>query len=46
MPGYVATVRRLVLEPLTKAQQRRLRDLTRRILAAAGTAEPWRPPGA
>lgn len=44
MPGHVATVRRLVLQPLTKAQRRQLQDITRRILAATGEAQPWRPP--
>jgi DNA-binding MarR family transcriptional regulator len=43
-PGHVATVRRLVLEPLTMTQQRQLRDITRRILAAAGPGQPWLPP--
>lgn len=43
-PGHVATVRRLVLEPLTKAQQRQLQEITRRILSAAGAGDPWRPP--
>jgi DNA-binding MarR family transcriptional regulator len=43
-PGHVATVRRLVLQPLTKAQQRQLQDITRRILSAAGAEQPWRPP--
>lgn len=45
-PGHVATVRRLVLDPLTKAQHRQLQEITRRILAAAGDGRPWRPPGA
>ena len=45
-PGHVATVRRLVLQPLTKAQQRQLRDISRRILSAAGAGQPWRPPSA
>lgn len=44
MPGHVATVRRLVLEPLTKAQRRQLQDITRRILSAADGGRPWRPP--
>ena len=44
-PGHVATVRRLALEPLTKAQHRQLQDITRRILSASGTAAQWRPPG-
>ena len=43
-PGHVATVRRLVLEPLTKTQQRQLQEITRRILSAAGAGQPWRPP--
>lgn len=44
-PGHVATVRRLVLQPLTGAQHRQLREITRRILAAAAeSGQPWRPP--
>ncbi len=43
-PGHVATVRRLVLQPLTRAQRRQLQDITRRILSAAGAGQPWRPP--
>ncbi len=43
-PGHVATVRRLVLQPLTKAQQRQLQDINRRILSATGAGQPWRPP--
>lgn len=43
-PGHIATVRRLVLEPLTAAQHRQLREITRRILAATGPGQPWRPP--
>lgn len=43
-PGHAATVRRLVLEPLTMAQQRQLQDITQRMLSAAGTGQPWRPP--
>jgi DNA-binding MarR family transcriptional regulator len=31
-PGHVETVRRLVLEPLTKAQLRQLREISRRIM--------------
>ena len=45
-PGHVATVRRLVLQPLTKAQQRQLQTITRRILSAAGAGRPWQPPSA
>lgn len=44
-PGHVATVRRLVLEPLTAAQRRQLREITRRVLSAADAGRPWRPPG-
>ena len=43
-PGHVATVRRLVLQPLTTAQHAQLRAITRRILSAAGAGNPWRPP--
>lgn len=43
-PGHVATVRRLVLEPLTKAQHAHLRAITRRVLSAAGDGNSWRPP--
>jgi DNA-binding MarR family transcriptional regulator len=33
-PGHVAEVQRLVFDPLTRAQQRQLRDIGRRILRA------------
>ncbi|WDZ84359.1 MarR family winged helix-turn-helix transcriptional regulator [Micromonospora cathayae] len=33
-PGHVAEVRRLVFDPLTKAQQRQLRDIGQRIMGA------------
>src|SRR5215469_8380951 len=33
-PGHVAEVRRLVFDPLTKAQVRQLRDIGRRIIRA------------
>jgi DNA-binding MarR family transcriptional regulator len=42
-PGHVATVRQLVLTPLTAAQRRQLRAITQRILNAAGPM-PWRAP--
>ncbi|MEV6205633.1 hypothetical protein [Kitasatospora sp. NPDC051914] len=32
--GHVAEVRRLVFDPLTRAQQRRLRDIGRRVTTA------------
>ncbi|SDF00032.1 DNA-binding transcriptional regulator, MarR family [Blastococcus aurantiacus] len=46
MPGHVATVRRLVLTPLTAAQHQQLRDITQSILTAAGPGHPWRSPTA
>ena len=33
-PGHVEEVRRLVFDPLTKAQQRQLRDIGRRVMRA------------
>jgi DNA-binding MarR family transcriptional regulator len=36
-PGHVAEVHRLVFDPLTKAQQRQLRDIGQRILRAIAT---------
>jgi DNA-binding MarR family transcriptional regulator len=33
-PGHVSEVRRLVFDPLTKTQQRQLREISRRILRA------------
>ncbi|WP_431676766.1 MarR family winged helix-turn-helix transcriptional regulator [Kitasatospora sp. KL5] len=33
-PGHVAEVRRLVFDPLTRAQQRQLRDIGRRVTTA------------
>ena len=33
-PGHIAAVRRLVLDPLTKAQSRQLREIGRRIVHA------------
>jgi len=44
-PGHVATVRRLVLEPLTEAQRRQLRVITGRVLSASGPGQAWSPPG-
>ncbi|MCA0143972.1 MarR family winged helix-turn-helix transcriptional regulator [Blastococcus sp. LR1] len=43
-PGHVAAVRQLVLAPLTAAQRRQLRDITQRIVGAAGSVQPWRSP--
>src|SRR4051794_20376180 len=36
-PGHVAEVHRLVFDPLTKAQQRQLRDIGQRIMRAIAT---------
>jgi DNA-binding MarR family transcriptional regulator len=36
-PGHVAEVRRLVFDPLTKAQQRQLRDIGQRIMRTMAT---------
>lgn len=41
-PGHVATVRDLVLAPLSQTQQRQLQGITQRILAA-GLGQPWGP---
>lgn len=43
-PGHVRTVRRLVFEPLTAAQMRQLKEISRRILGAIREEEGWRPP--
>jgi DNA-binding MarR family transcriptional regulator len=42
-PGHVATVNRLVLDPLTQAQTRQLRDISRRILRAIREEGGWQP---
>jgi DNA-binding MarR family transcriptional regulator len=39
-PGHVAEVRRLVFDPLTKAQSRQLRDIGRRITRAIEPNDP------
>ena len=44
-PGHVRTVNRLVLEPLTQAQSRQLREISRRIMRAIREEEGWRPTG-
>jgi DNA-binding MarR family transcriptional regulator len=43
-PGHVRTVDRLVLEALTGAQAKQLREITRRILRAIREEDGWRPP--
>jgi DNA-binding MarR family transcriptional regulator len=42
-PGHVATVRRLVLDPLTQAQARQLREISRRITSSIRDEGGWRP---
>lgn len=42
-PGHVETVRRLVLDALTAAQKRQLREISRRMTAAIRTESGWRP---
>lgn len=46
-PGHVEAVRRLVFDPLTKAQQRQLGAVSQRILGALDAPCPtdWAPPG-
>jgi DNA-binding MarR family transcriptional regulator len=43
-PGHVATVRRMVLDPLTQAQTRQVREISRRILRAIRDSDEWTPP--
>lgn len=45
-PTHVASVRKLVLDPLTAAQRRQLHDITMRIQHAIRSDEGWRPPSA
>lgn len=45
-PGHEATVRRLVLEPLTQAQRHQVRQISRRIMRAIRDEDGWRPPAA
>ena len=42
-PGHVDTVNRLILDPLTKAQVKQLRDIARRITGAIRETGEWRP---
>jgi DNA-binding MarR family transcriptional regulator len=42
-PGHVDTVRRLVLDRLTAAQARQLRDISRRITEGIRAEDGWRP---
>jgi len=39
-PGHVEEVRRLVFDPLTRAQVRQLRDIGRRIMRAIDPDDP------
>ena len=43
-PGHVATVHRLVLDRLTAAQARQLREISLRIARAVREEGGWRPP--
>lgn len=45
-PGHAQLVHRLVLEPLTSAQLRQLREISRRIMGAIREADGWQPPAA
>jgi DNA-binding MarR family transcriptional regulator len=40
-PGHVQTVTRLILNPLTQAQTRQLRDISRRIMRAIRDEDRW-----
>ncbi len=42
-PGHVATVRRLVLDPLTTTQMKHFKEISRLILGAIREDEGWRP---
>jgi DNA-binding MarR family transcriptional regulator len=42
-PGHVDTVHRLVLDALTQAQHRQLREIGRRIIRAVHDEGEWRP---
>lgn len=42
-PGHVRAVRRLVIDPLTTAQMKQLKEISRRILGAVREEEGWRP---
>ena len=42
-PGHVHTVHRLILDPLTQAQMRQLREISRRITRAIRDETGWRP---
>lgn len=43
-PGHVQVVRRLVLDRLTNAQTRQLREISQRIARGIREDEGWRPP--
>ena len=45
-PGHVDTVHRLVLDPLTRPQERQLREISRRVMRAIRDEEGWQPPSA
>lgn len=43
-PGHVRTVHALVLDRLTAAQKRQLKEISRRIVRAVGEGQGWEPP--
>ena len=43
-PGHASLVRRVVLDPLTQAQARQLREISRRIMRSIRDEEGWLPP--
>jgi DNA-binding MarR family transcriptional regulator len=43
-PGHVQVVRRLVLDPLTRSQERQLREISHRIMRAIREEDGWAPP--
>ena len=42
-PGHVQTVHRLILDPLTQAQNQQLREISRRVMRAIRDGEGWQP---
>lgn len=42
-PGHVRTVKRLILNPLTQAQARQLREISRRVMRAIRDEGGWQP---
>jgi len=42
-PGHVSTVRSLVLDPLSQAQARQLREISRKVMGAIRDEDGWLP---